>query len=139
MNLLITAATWNEIKPLEKSLQEADAVGKLHDHSIEICVTGIGGIQTAYHLGKILSTGKWDLAIQLGICGSFKKEFPIGTTVNVVEEFFADLGAEDGENFLDAFEMGLLDLNKFPFENGKMKNSYSGEAEKKLITILAAP
>ena len=86
MNLVIVTATWDEIKPLEKFLQEMDAEGKLHDHAVEICVTGIGGTQTAFQLGKILSTGRWDLAIQLGICGSFKKEFAIGTTVNVVEE-----------------------------------------------------
>ena len=120
MNLLIVAATWNEIKPLEKFLQGMDEEGKLRDHSAEICVTGVGGVQTAFHLGKILPRGNWDLAIQLGICGSFKKELQIGTTVNVVEESFADLGAEDGDIFLDAFQIGLLDANKFPFENGKL-------------------
>src|SRR5437763_138296 len=127
MNLLLTAATWNEIKPLEKYLQQLDSEGKLRDHAIEICVTGVGGVQTAFSLGKILSIGKWDLAIQVGICGTFKKEFPIGTTVNIVEECFADLGAEDGEIFLDVFQIGLLDENKFPFENGRMKNKDEGE------------
>lgn len=123
MNLLITSATWNEIKPLEDFLQELDEAKRLREHAVEICIAGVGGSQTAFHLGKILSTGKWDLAIQLGICGSFKKEFQIGRTVNVVEECFADLGAEDNETFLDVFQMGLLDANKFPFENGKLLNT----------------
>jgi futalosine hydrolase len=120
MKLLIVAATWNEIKPLEEFLQRTDEEGKLREHAAEIYVTGVGGVQTAFHLGKILPTGNWDLVIQLGICGSFKKELPIGTTVNVVEESFADLGAEDGDIFLDAFQIGLLDADKFPFENGKL-------------------
>ena len=123
MNLLITAATWNEIKPLEDFLQKLDQAGGLRKHAVEICVAGVGGAQTAFHLGKILSSGKWDLAIQLGICGSFKKELPIGTTVNVVEECFADLGAEDDQTFLDVFQLELLDSNKFPFENGKLLNT----------------
>src|SRR2546423_1560811 len=100
MNLFITAATWNEIKPLEKFLLKLDEDGNLKGHRVEISITGIGGVQTAFNLARILTAGNWDLAIQLGICGSFKKEFPIGTTVNVVEDCFADLGAEDGEDFL---------------------------------------
>src|SRR6185295_3957702 len=138
MNLLLVAATWDEIKPLENFLQEMDAEGKFHDHAVEICVTGIGGVQTAFHLGKILSTGKWDLAIQLGICGSFRKEFPIGTTVNVAEECFADFGVEDGEIFLDAFEIGLLEANKFPFENGVMKNKSASETAVPILGRLSA-
>ena len=130
MNLLITSATWNEIKPLEDFLLKLDEAGRLREHAVEICITGVGGAQTAFHLGKILLTGKWDLAIQLGICGSFKKEFEIGHTVNVVEECFADLGAEDDKTFLDVFQIGLLDADKFPFENGKLLNttpiSFSG-------------
>lgn len=123
MNLLITSATWNEIKPLEDFLQKLDEAGRLREHAVEICITGVGGAQTAFHLGKILSTGKWDLAIQFGICGSFKKELQIGSTVNVVEECFSDLGAEDGETFLDIFQIGLHDANKFPFDNGKLLNT----------------
>lgn len=123
MNLLIASATWNEIKPLENFLQDLDEAKRLREHAVEICITGVGGAQTAFHLGKILSTGKWDLAIQLGICGSFKKELQIGATVNVVEECFADLGAEDDENFLDVFQLELLGANKFPFENGKLLNT----------------
>ena len=123
MNLPICSATWNEIKPLEAFLQELDEAERLREHAIEICVAGVGGAQTAFHLGKILATGTWNLAIQLGICGSFKKELQIGRTVNVVEECFADLGAEDDETFLDVFQIELLDANKFPFENGKLLNT----------------
>ncbi|MFI5134349.1 MAG: futalosine hydrolase [Chitinophagales bacterium] len=122
MKLLITAATWNEVSPLEKVLTHWEKEGKLKTHAVEISITGIGGVATAYHLGKILPTGNWDLVMQLGIAGSFKKEIEIGAVVNVTEEQFADLGAEDGDEFLDAFEIELLNENKFPFENGKLLN-----------------
>lgn len=122
MNLLITAATWKEVKPLEEYLQTQDHSGAFRDHAVEICVTGIGAVQTAFQLGKMLPVTNWDLAIQLGICGSFKKEYPVGTTIHVVEECFADLGAEDGNDFLDVFEIGLLDENKFPFQNRLLLN-----------------
>jgi futalosine hydrolase len=104
-------------------LQRMDQAERLRKHAVEICVAGVGGAQTAFHLGKILSSGKWDLSIQLGICGSFKKELPLGMTVNVVEECFADLGAEDDQTFLDVFQLELLNANKFPFENGKLLNT----------------
>ncbi|MCY7409180.1 MAG: futalosine hydrolase [Chitinophagales bacterium] len=122
MKILIVAATWEEIKPLEKHLLILDEQGKLATHAIEICITGIGGILTAYHLGKILPLENWDIALQLGIGGSFKKDCEIGETVNVTTEIFADLGAEDDEDFIDVFEMKLLDENKFPFQNKILEN-----------------
>jgi len=122
MKLLITAATWNEVSPLEKVLAHWEKEGRLKTHAFEISITGIGGVATAFHLGKILPTSNWDLVMQLGIAGSFKKEIGIGSVVNVKEERFADLGAEDGERFLDAFEIELLNENRFPFEYGKLLN-----------------
>src|SRR6185295_13679489 len=122
MKILIVAATWEEIKPLEKYLQQQDELKTFRDHAIELCVTGIGSTFTAFQLGKILPQVNWDCAINLGVCGAFNKEFKIGTAVNVVEDSFADLGAEDGKNFLDAFQLGLIEKNSFPFSNGVLKN-----------------
>lgn len=61
---------------------------------------------TAFQLGKNLSN-KYDLAINAGIAGSFKKNISLGMVVNVVSDCFADLGAEDGERFLTLEEMGI--------------------------------
>ncbi len=60
----------------------------------------------AFHLGKILGR-KYDLAINAGVAGSFRRSISPGTVVNVVKDSFADLGAEDGEKFLTLREMGL--------------------------------
>jgi futalosine hydrolase len=42
--------------------------------------------------------------------------------VLVTRDTFADLGAEDGDSFLDIFEMGLADKDLFPFHDGWITN-----------------
>lgn len=85
-------------------------------------VTGIGMTAMAYHLAKILGRKKYDLAINIGLAGSFKEEIAIGEVVNVMSDCFADLGAEDGSNFLTLAEIGLQKKNQFPFRNEKLIN-----------------
>ncbi len=123
MKLLIVAATWAEVKPVEEFLLKLDEEGKLRNHNIEVSISGIGGVATAFHLGRVLPLSEKDMVINAGICGSFKKDIPIGSVLNVTEDCFADVGAEDGEEFLDAFEMRLLDADQFPFTHGVLKNT----------------
>ena len=123
MKLLIVAATWNEIKPLEAYLLKKDEEKVLAAHAIELLVTGPGSAFTAFHLGKILPLHNWDVAIQLGICGAFNKELVVGSVVNVCADTFADLGAEDDNNFLDVFELDLMHSNFFPFRDGWLVNN----------------
>lgn len=123
MKILIVAATWNEIKPLEEFLLQQDAEKKFRQHAITLLVTGAGSMQTAFHLGKMLPIDNWDLAVNIGICGSFNRELPLGTTVNVQMDTFGDLGAADDNIFLDAFELELIARNEFPFQDGWIINS----------------
>jgi futalosine hydrolase len=122
MKLLIVAATWNEIKPLEEYLLQKDHQKAFSQHAVEILITGPGTTMTAFHLGKMLPLDNWDAAINLGICGSFNRTLAIGTTVLVTRDTFADLGAEDGDSFLDIFELGLADKDLFPFRDRWINN-----------------
>ncbi|HUM46802.1 MAG TPA: futalosine hydrolase [Chitinophagales bacterium] len=122
MKILIVAATRLEIQPLEDHLLNMDEQNHLRKHAVELMITGAGSVFTAFQLGKMLPLDNWDLAINLGICGSFIKEIPVGTTVNVVEDTFGDFGAEDGDSVLNAFEMGLMQADTFPFINGWIEN-----------------
>lgn len=122
MKILITSPTHEEISPLDRILEEQEATGALRNHLINLAVTGVGSTITAYHLTKLVAPANWDLVLQLGICGSFDTALKNGTVVNVTEERFADWGAEDDENFLDAFELGLMAPDAFPFVNGSLRN-----------------
>ncbi|MBA3648426.1 MAG: futalosine hydrolase [Chitinophagales bacterium] len=125
MKLLIVSSTWQEVKPLELFLLKKDETRLYNEHAIELLITGVGGVTTSYHLGKILPVSNWDLAIQLGICGSFNPNFPIGSPVNIISDCFADLGAQSDEVFLDAFELGLIEKSRFPFEDGWLNNPHT--------------
>lgn len=101
MKILIVSATKQEIAPLIAKLKSIDK-------KPEILISGVGMVATAFQLGKILSKKKYDLAINLGICGSFNQSLKIGEVVNVTEDILSELGAEDGDNFLKLSDMKLI-------------------------------
>ncbi len=136
MKLLIVAATRMEIMPLEDYLLQLDQQPLLQHHAVELLITGAGMVPTAFRLGKILQMDNWDLAVNLGICGSFIRDLPPGTTVHVAADTFGDFGADDGDDFLDAFETGLADKNGYPFVDGWI-NSPAAAANKVVRSLPA--
>lgn len=98
MKLLIVAATEKEIGPF---LQQAPPV------QADVLITGVGMVATAYHLGKKISEQNYDLILNVGIAGTFDRNIPLGTLVNVTEDTLAELGAEDGEKWLSIEELGF--------------------------------
>lgn len=127
MKILVIAATEAEIGLSIKHIASvAEEVNKhlfrLNGHEIQFAITGVGMVATAYNLTKILTTEKYDLAIQAGIAGSISRDINIGEVVVVAEEQFADLGAEDNGEFLNIFQLGLIDKNTMPFTNGTLVN-----------------
>ncbi len=130
MNILIVSATSLEIAPFLKEIQ-AETDGSIisshsyNGHTIDILFTGVGMAQTAFYLGKYLSN-KYDVAINAGVCGSFKQLIKLGDVVCINEDYFADLGAEDDEKFLSVLELNLPGAyyvkNENPFTNGIIQN-----------------
>lgn len=129
MNILLVSATKPEITPfLQKTgVEPGDVILSSHsyrNHKLDILITGVGIAQTAYYLGKHL-TSKYDLAINAGICGSFSPHIKLGEVVQIGEDYFADLGAEDDEKFLSIDELGLPAAyyvkNENPFILDKIK------------------
>ena len=57
----------------------------------------------------------YDLALNLGVCGSFDRALAPGAVVHVVSDRLAELGAEDGDAFLTIQELHLLGDDEFPF------------------------
>lgn len=74
-------------------------------------------VPTAYWLGKTLSKSTYDLALNFGIAGSFDRNIEIGNVVNITEDCFADMGAEDGKEFLSVVDLGLADTEQFALKN----------------------
>ncbi|MCF6159070.1 MAG: futalosine hydrolase [wastewater metagenome] len=128
MRILVVSATYFEIEPLLLSIGykegEKFTIKTFHYHqsSIDVLITGVGLMHTAYCMGKTLARQKYDLAVNFGIAGSFRRDISIGEVVNVTEEQIADLGIEDKENFLDIIELNLLHPDQFPYNSGKLVN-----------------
>ena len=133
MKLLLVAATPFEIGPLTEYLSErsgngSDGAGsgsgvfKTAEHEVQLCITGVGLTATTYALTKALAKGAYDMVLQVGVGGSFDAHVPLGSLHFVKSEAFADLGAEDHNEFLDLFTMGLHGKDKLPFTDGRLVN-----------------
>ena len=125
MKILLVYATKFELAPLLKNFNKIRSEKNIRtfrfkNHTIDVLLTGVGMTATSFHLGKILNN-KYKLAINTGIAGSFKKTLPPGTVVNVTSDCFSDLGAEDGNRFLTAEEMGLVASYKLKVASLKAK------------------
>lgn len=105
MKTLVVAATKAELTFLYQhfNLQEDDFI---EDKNFDILITGVGMVATAFALGKHLSA-KYNLVLNLGIAGGFDRSIELGTLVNITNDTFAELGAEDGENFLTITDLGF--------------------------------
>lgn len=132
MRLLLVSATSFEIGPflneLEKNFERKELnVYKRGNTEIKICISGIGIMQTAYTVLESVLESKPDFALQAGVAGTFELHHSLGELVLVKSEVLADLGAEDHHEFLDVFDLGLLQENDSIFEGRKLVNPISIE------------
>lgn len=113
MHILIVSATQFEVKPLLDYLQIPSTAPGIHQagkplkgHNIQVLITGIGMVNTAYAMGRC-SAQSYDLVINAGVCGAFDKSVLPGTLVHITEDVLSEMGAEDGYGFLTYDQMGL--------------------------------
>jgi futalosine hydrolase len=131
MKLLIVAATPFEIDPLLKQLGIAGKTNSrfisctYKNMEIDFLITGIGMTATAYYTGKVLNDS-YEAAINMGICGSFNRNLGLGDVVNVYEDSFSELGAEDGDVFLSLEELKLEGVTKITNEKYGSLNQVIG-------------
>ena len=114
--ILFVAATEAEISPLKSKLE------KFLVSDIKILISGIGLVNTTYFLTKELLQNKYDLAVNIGICGSFDFSLPLGEVVEVKSDTFADLGITYPDKFRTVFEENFIKPNEFPFTNSLILN-----------------
>ncbi len=88
-----------------------------------VCITGVGMLAATFELTVALCGGDdWDFVLGAGVAGAFSRELELCDCVIVESEQVADFGAEDGEDFLDAFSMGLTKANRSPYTHRLMRN-----------------
>ncbi len=85
MKILICAATPGELAVPMHS----------HTNTLEKLITGVGIAATAFNMATYLSNHQPDVCLMIGIAGSYDRNLSIGTVVNIQEDCFADLGAEN--------------------------------------------
>ncbi len=118
MNILVVAATRDEISPLIAHLaantqatanaeSSSDLTFQLTKAKIDVLITGVGMVATAFALGGQLANASYDLAINLGIAGSLDRSIALGEVVEVTDDTFIELGAEDDECFITLDELGF--------------------------------
>lgn len=121
MKILIVAATSFEIAPFTDTLGTAQILNihlsryQKNQHQIDVLITGIGMVFTTFYLSSILVNESYDLAINVGVAGAIDKSIGLGEVVNVVQDYFYELGAENGENWLDINDLGLLSNFDLPY------------------------
>jgi futalosine hydrolase len=113
MNILIVSATQFEIQPLLNFLKiEQPAFGlnqantAANTSNIEILMTGVGMVNTAFMLGRY-NNSVYDLVINVGVCGAFNKQLELGQLVHITNDALSELGAEDGDEFLTYDKLSL--------------------------------
>ncbi len=120
MRILIVSATFAEIKPLATTLKvNIVSTNNIYTtnysgHEITLLITGVGMVATAFHMGGV-NKDDFDLAINVGIAGSFTKELQPGQLVNVTTDCFSEMGADYGEKFIPLYQMDFAKDFAEPF------------------------
>ena len=97
MLILIVAATKFEVAPLVNQL----------GNKVDVLITGTGMVPTAFGMARQLANHTYDLVLNLGIAGSFDGNFHLGDVLEITEDTFAELGAQDDEAFIPIDTLGF--------------------------------
>jgi futalosine hydrolase len=124
--ILLVAATDAEGDVLRKmpGIVPYDEGFRFGNCDITLLVTGIGQMATSWSLTKWISCNeKPDLAVNIGIAGSYNEKIHIGEVVAPVSDCFADTGVETGKTILTLAEEGIEDT---PLREGRIyaENEY---------------
>jgi futalosine hydrolase len=135
MRILFVAATEFEVESLKFKVKSLENESNFEPSTLNLnlLITGVGMVATAFALGRELAVNQYDLAINLGIAGSFDRDIALGDIVEITEDTIAELGAEDDETFVPINEMGFGESN---FKaGGQLSAIYKGHAVRQATAI----
>ena len=123
MKILIVAATHFEVSPILEIIGITEPtyalnIGKkpIHQHQVDVLITGVGMVNTAMMLSKH-SAAHYDMFINAGVAGAFNKQIQLGDVVQITEDILSEMGAEDGEEFISYDQLGLPGKHRFKNPN----------------------
>lgn len=114
MQIVLSAATEFEIEPVREWLEQNK------EYEVEIVITGIGLVSATYNLTKAVSQKRPGMLIMAGIAGAFDPSIPMGAVRAIRHEMLGDMGVEELGRFNSLFAMQLLELDQFPYVNGRL-------------------
>jgi len=129
MRILVVTATQAEVAPLVASLEPVPGTSSrlrsytYERHAVDILTTGVGMVATAAWCSGVFARERYDVALNGGLCGSFRPSLSPGTLVHVTTDRIGEFGAEDGDTFLSVQELQLLGDDEFPWTRGRLVNS----------------
>jgi futalosine hydrolase len=80
-------------------------------------------------MNYLANNPKPDIVLNIGIAGSYSKQFPVNSVVIPARDRFGDLGIEGAIGFTTLFESGLANPDRVPYRQGMLY------ADSKLISI----
>lgn len=131
MEILIIAGTFSTLQNFISQLVLIENLGKNYarfnyqNKELDVLISGTGGSVTSYHLTKALTSKKYDAVIHLGRCFSLKDQPEPECIVNVIDDYFGDLGFDSEDAFSSVFDLGIQAKNEYPFVNEILENNLS--------------
>lgn len=106
---LIVSATILEIQALGYHFGKEFSEGECSplDNDTDVLITGVGIPNTIFRLTQWLTKHSYNQAINVGIAGAFDTSIALAQIVQVKEDCFSELGAEDGEGFISIMDLGF--------------------------------
>ncbi len=101
--VLIVSATEMELSWL-RSMVEKQPCQHLEPYWL---ITGVSMVSAAWNLATFLAYHRVEAAIQVGIAGTLRNDWALGSVVEVREEVFSELGAESPDGFLSLRNLGF--------------------------------
>jgi len=85
-----------------------------------VLVTGVGMVQTVFHLSQALQKEKYLRILNIGLAGAINRNLLLEEVVNVIDDEFAFWGSEDHDDYLSVFDLNLQMADEPPFANKKL-------------------
>ena len=89
---------------------------------LDLLISGPSTLETSFHVGRVLASGLYHLALQLGTCISLDEKATPIKLLNVINDKPGDLGLWENMEWKDAYASGLLNIEDAPHQRGGFIN-----------------